>query len=141
MRTYSRGVVACGALLLVGVFTFAGGQGSPEESPAATTRMYSNLRWSIERNALVGANVRLTREGDEIRGSYIVFEENPQGTPYRFTGTARGDHITFTVRVGRTTMRFSGRMTEDELVGKMTVTQPDGTRQEKDFKARRMWRH
>lgn len=140
MMRKSPTIAAWGALLLAGLFTLALGQQQAGES-ASTTRMYSNLRWSVERNALVGANIRITREGDEIRGSYIVFEENPQGTPHRFTGTARGDHLTFTVRVAGATLRFSGRMTEDELIGKMTVIRPDGTREEKDFKARRMWRH
>jgi hypothetical protein len=103
--------------------------------------MYSNVRWSTERNALVGANIRLTREDGEIKGSYIVFDGNEQGTHHRFAGTAVDSRITFTVKVSGTTMRFSCRMTDDDLIGKVTVTRPDGTKEEKDFKARRMWRH
>jgi|GEM_PF-884645 len=114
---------------------------SPEEAAqAAVTRHYSNVKWSAERNTLVGANIVVTRQGDQIRGVYTLFNGNEQGAPYRFTGTAQDGHISFTVRTREMTLRFAGRMTEQELVGRMTITRPDGTREERAFKARRLWR-
>jgi len=107
---------------------------------AAITRRYSNVKWSAERNTLLGANITLTRQGDRLTGTYTLFDGNEQGTPYRLTGTARDGSISFTVRAQGMTLRFTGRMTEQELIGKMTITRPDGTREEREFKARRLWR-
>jgi len=113
----------------------------PVEEEAVVRRMYSNVRWSAERNTLVGANIRITREGEEVKGTYILFDGSEKGTPHYFSGTAKDSHIAFSVRAAGTTLRFSGRMTENELLGKMTVVRPDKTKEQMDFKARRMWRH
>ncbi len=133
-------LVALG-LLSSGFMIWAQAPAPPEEAAqAAVTRHYSNVKWSAERNTLVGANIVVTRQGDQIRGTYTLFNGNEQGTPYRFTGTAQDGHISFTVRTREMTLRFAGRMTEQELVGRMTITRPDGTREEREFKARRLWR-
>jgi len=114
---------------------------SPEGAQeTAVTRRYSNVKWSAERNTLLGANITITRQGDRLTGTYVLFDGNEQGTPYRLTGTAQDGRIAFTVRAQGMTLRFTGRMTEQELVGKMTITRPDGTREEREFKARRLWR-
>ncbi len=115
-------------------------QEEAQQQATSVTRRYSNVKWSAERNTLVGANIIVTRQGDRVSGTYVLFDGSDQGTSYRLTGTARGEHIQFTVRASGMTLRFSGRMTEEELVGKMTLTRPDGTREEREFKARRLWR-
>jgi hypothetical protein len=128
-------------LLSSGLMIWAQAPTSPEgAAEAAVTRRYSNVKWSAERNTLVGANIVVTRQGDQIRGTYTLFNGNEQGTPYRFTGTVQDGHVSFTVRTREMTLRFTGRMTEQELVGRMTITRPDGTREEREFKARRLWR-
>lgn len=106
----------------------------------AVTRRYSNVKWSAERQTLVGANIVITRRGDQLSGTYVLFDGNMEGTSYRLRGTAHDGRISFTVGAKGMTLRFTGRMTEQELVGKMTITRADGTREEHDFKARRLWR-
>jgi len=111
-----------------------------EDQEVVVTRRYSNVRWSAERNTLLGANITITRQGDRLSGTYVLFDGSEQGTSYRLTGTVQDGRISFTVRAQGMTLRFTGRMTEQELVGRMTITRPDGTREEREFKARRLWR-
>ncbi|MCS7158605.1 MAG: hypothetical protein N0A16_12900 [Blastocatellia bacterium] len=130
-----------GLLILNGLTIRAQEPTSPEETQeAAVTRRYSNVKWSAERNTLLGANIILTRQGDRVTGTYVLFDGSEQGTSHRLTGTARDGRISFTVRAQGMTLHFTGRMTDQELVGRMTITRPDGTREEREFKARRLWR-
>jgi len=138
VRRLLSGLVG-GMWILSGLMISAQEPTSPAQE-AAVTRRYSNVKWSVERNALVGANITITRHGDRVTGTYVLFDGNEQGTSYRLAGTAQDGQLSFTVRAQGMTLRFTGRMTEQELIGKMTITRPDGTRQEREFKARRLWR-
>lgn len=110
-----------------------------EDVTGPTVLRYSNVVYSPSRGALKGANIRLVREDGTLTGTFTLFDGSDTGRDYTLRGTMSGGRINFTVHAGDKTLRFRGHITDGSLVGTLTTTRPDGTKEESEFKARRLY--